>query len=354
MQQKQFIGGGIIVTLVVLVGVGLWQTEGQPTRGRITMVHQPKGAMGTTCKLALVVIGRPLRHAGNALKDAEDVLRAVEAKMSVWLTDSEVSHFNASEEGEDVPLSPATRAVLRAAQQAAAETEGAFDATCQPLVEVWKRAGDVGVLPTELQLADARAASNWELIELTDRGAIKRRATACIDLGGIAKGYAIDQAAEAMKRPDVVGGLVDVGGDVLCFGEQENGESWLVEVRNPFGPDCLAKVRIRDGAVCTSGNYARYTEIEGKRYGHIIDPRMRRPTNEAESVTVVAPTALTADIWATALCVLGQDGLQRLPDDVNALMVVGSRDDYHLLCTAGFLELFKEPLPARLMVWEPE
>jgi thiamine biosynthesis lipoprotein len=354
MQQKQFIGGGIIVALVVLVGVGLWQTEGQPTGGRITMVHEPQGAMGTTCKLALVVIGRPPPHAGKALKDAENVLRAVEAKMSVWLKDSEVSHFNASEEGKDVPLSPATRAVLRASQQAAAETEGAFDVTCQPLVKLWKRAGDVGVLPTELQLTDAHGASNWELIELTGGGAIKRRATACIDLGGIAKGYAIDRAAEAMQRPDVAGGMVDVGGDVLCFGQQENGEPWLVEVKNPFGPDCLAKVCIRDRAVCTSGNYARYTEIAGKRYGHIIDPRVGRPADAAESVTVVAPTALTADIWATALCVLGRDGLQRLPVDINALMVVGSRDDYHLLCTAGFLELFKEPLPERLMVWEPE
>lgn len=353
MRREQFIGGGIIATLIVLVGVGLWQTAGRPVRDRMTVVYEPRATMGTTCKLVLVVRNRRPPYAKKALREAETVLRAVEARMSVWLAESEISRFNTAA-GEEIPLSPESLEVLRAAQRAAVQTEGAFDVTCRPLVELWKRATQAGVLPTESELTDARHASHWALLELTDKGAIKRSATACVDLGGVAKGYAIDRAAEAMHRADVIGGLVDIGGDLVCFGQPEDGQSWPVDVKNPFGPGCLAKIRIRGGAVCTSGNYARHTEIAGKRYGHIIDPRNGRPAVPAESVTVVAPTALTADIWTTALCVLGPEGFERLPDNVNALMVVGSKKDYQIHCTAGFLKLLEEPLPGRLTVWKPE
>ena len=108
--------------------------------------------------------------------------------------------------------------VMRTAQQAALQTQGAFDVTCRPLVELWKTADEHGLLPTESELTGARDASNWELIELSDKAVIKRSPTVCVDLGGSAKGYAVDWATEVMRRADVLGGLVDVGGDVVCLG----------------------------------------------------------------------------------------------------------------------------------------
>jgi thiamine biosynthesis lipoprotein len=221
------------------------------------------------------------------------------------------------------------------------------------LIELWRRAGEQGVVPTESERNDARAASHWDLLELTDTGAVKRALGVCVDLGGIAKGYAIDRAVEALRRARVVGGMVDVGGDLACFGEQADGRDWPVDVKDPFGPGRLARLRVRGGAVATSGNYARYVEIAGQRYSHVIDPRTRRPAHAAQSVTVVAPTARTADVWATALSVLGPEGFGRLPKDVDALIIVGSKDDYQILCTTGFRNLLEEPLPERLAVWEP-
>jgi thiamine biosynthesis lipoprotein len=334
------------------VGIGLWQTAGERADGRIAVVGQPEKVMGTTCTLAAVVAYSQRAHAEDALREAEAVLRGVEARMSVWLADSEISRLNAAGPGEAIRLSPGSLEVLRAAREAGAETGGAFDVTCRPLLDLWRRAGERGVLPTERERNDARAASRWELLELTDTGAVKRSNGVCVDLGGIAKGYAIDRAVAALRRAGVARGLVDVGGDLACFGEPVDGRDWPCDVKRTFGPGRLARLRVREGAVATSGNYARYAEIAGRRYSHVIDPRTGRPADAAQSVTVAAPTARTADVWATALSVLGPEGLGRLPKDVDALMVVGSQDDYQVLCTPGFRTLLEEPLPEGLAVWQ--
>jgi len=352
MRKGQFIGSGLILTVVVLVSIGLWRTAGRETDDRIAVVGRPQGVMGTTCALAAIVPYRERAHAEGALREAEAALRMVEARMSVWLADSEISRLNAAKPGEEIPLSPGSLEVLRAAREAATQTGGAFDVTCRPLVELWRRAGEEGVVPDESERNDARAASNWDLIELTDRGVVKRADEVCVDLGGIAKGLGIDRAVEVLRRAGVAGGMVVVGGDLACFGEQANGRDWPVDVKNPFGPGRLAELRVRGGAVATSGNYARYVKIAGRRYGHIIDPRVGRPAEAAQSVTVVAPSALTADVWATALSVLGPEGFRRLPEHVHALMIVGPKDDHEILCTTGFRALLAEPIPAGLTVWE--
>lgn len=354
MRSRRLIGGGLIAALVALVAVGLWHTETarDGEGGRIAVVREPQGVMGTTCALVAVVQPQDRARAEAALDEAEEVLRTVEARMSAWLEDSEVGHLNAAAANEKVALSRDTVAVLRAARDAAVATEGAFDVTCRPLIELWRNAGAGGGLPTQEEVDAARARSTWDLIELTDDGATKRQSSARVDLGGLAKGYAIGRAAEALERAGLSGGMVDVGGDLLCFGYQADGRPWTVEVKNPFAAGRLGRLAITGRAVCTSGNYARFTLLQGRRYSHIIDPRLGRPADAVPSVTVVAPSALTADIWATALSVLGPDGLDRIPEGVEALMIVGSPDDYRMLCTPGLRSLLAEPRPEGLTVWE--
>jgi thiamine biosynthesis lipoprotein len=353
MRKSQFVSATLVLILVLLVGIGLWRTSGRRAHGRIALVRRPPAVMGTTCTLAAVVEQGQQASAEGALREAERALRSVEAKMSVWLADSEISRFNASAVGKEVPLSPESLDVLRAAKQAAAETQGAFDVTCQPVIALWREAGRQNRLPTESQRNAARATSNWKLIEIAGNGALKRAPGASVDLGGIAKGYAIDRAIRALAEAGVAGAMVDVGGDVACFGQQASGRDWSVDVKNPFGPGNLARLHLPDGAVATSGNYARYEEIAGKRYSHIIDPRAGRPAEAAESATVVAPTATVADVWATTLGVLGPEGLHQLPGDVEALMVIGSAEDYQILSTAGFPDLLREPPSQPLTIYEP-
>ena len=349
--KDRLIGVSLILTLVVLVGVGLWRTADRRGADRIAVTRRCRAVMGTDCTLAAVVPPGRRAHAEKALQEAEAVLRAAEARMSTWLDDSEIGRLNAAGGGVHVPLSPETLDVLRLARDANLRTDGTFDVTCRPLVELWRAAGKRGVVPDESELAAARAASNWELIELTDGGATKRRATVRVDLGGIAKGWAIDRAVEVLRRAGLSGGMVDVGGDLVCFGKPPDGGRWPVGVKDPLGRGHLARLRLSGGAVCTSGGYARFTEIAGRRYSHIIDPRTSEPADAALSVTVVAPDAATADVWATALSVLGTAGLKKLPGGVEAMMMTGSKEDHQTVCTPGLGELLEEPLPVGLTVW---
>ena len=347
--QRQALGAVLIAALAALVAVGLWKTSQPPPRPHyVVLVEQPRGIMGTSCSLTALAADE--ETAGRALKAAESALREVEARMSSWLADSEIGRLNTAPAGEQVPLSAATVDVLQAAHKAATDTQGAFDVTIGPLIKVWKQAGKAGKLPAEQDLTRARAASSWRLIELRASGAVKKADTARVDLGGIAKGFGIDRALAAMKREGAIGGLVDVGGDLRCFGQAPDGASWAVDVRDPFGDGNLAELQVREAAVCTSGNYARYVEIGGKRYSHIIDPRTGWPAETAPSVTVVAAQTITADIWATALSVLGERGLNLLPPGVEAMVVLGCPADHRLLYTPGFKAMLKGPAPAGVVL----
>ena len=346
---RKLIGGALIVALGALTAVALWKISApsSPPAAQVFVSH-PEGVMGTTC--TLIAVTDDPTQGQKALRDAEGALRRVEALMSVWLVDSEISRLNGAAAGEEVALSPETLLVLDTASTAALETDGAFDVTCRPVIELWRQAAERGRLPTDAELESARAVSSWELIELTPSGGIKHADTARVDLGGIAKGYAIDHALDTMKAAGVLGALVDVGGDLRCSGQPPQGSLWMVDVRDPFGEGRLGELGVWGAAVCTSGDYARFVEIDGRRYNHIIDPRTGQPTEAASSVTVVAQTALDGDVWATALSVLGRDGIERLPGGVEAMLVIGEADDYEMICTPGFNDMMREPLPEGLTV----
>ncbi|MCK4546446.1 MAG: FAD:protein FMN transferase [Candidatus Eisenbacteria sp.] len=335
MIKRNRIGRGFIVCLAILTGIGLWKTVPGRSPGVTTFVHAPQGIMGTTCTLAVATGARNEERARESLVDAERTLRAIEARMSSWLDDSEISRLNRATGSEEIPLSPQSCQVLRAALQAEAQTNGAFDVTCRPLIELWSKAARRGRLPTAAEIDAARSESSCGLIEVMDGGAVKHAAEARVDLGGIAKGYGIDQAVAVLRHSWMNGGLVDVGGDLFCFGSPDGEQYWSVEVKNPFGENPLGQLHLRDRAACTSGNYARYTTIEGERYSHIVDPRTGWPSTGVPSVTVVSSSAMVADIWATALSVLGEDGLALLPDGVEALMVLGTAEDYRFVTTPG-------------------
>ncbi len=350
MRKEQIIGRGLIATLAVLVGIGLWQTHRDDQSGRIAVIRHPRGIMGTTCTLAAIEILQEKDHAESALDAAEATLRSVEGQMSVWLTESEISQWNANRETD---LSPETLEVLRMARDAAEQTGGAFDVTCRPLIELWRHAVETGRLPSQSEIDEARGASAWELLDLTETGASKRGDGVCVDLGGIAKGYAINKAIQGLHRSGVSGAFVEVGGDLAGFHRNGGNETWPVDIKDPFADGVVGRLRLTSGAVCTSGNYARFFVIDGKRYSHIIDPRSGRPAAAVPSVTVAAEDAVTADIWSTALSVLGIAGLEKLPEKVDALIIVGERNDYRMVCTVGMRQLLEEPLPERLEVWEP-
>ena len=319
-------------------------TEPEPNEPH-AFATKPQAVMGTDTELTAVALGGDRKKAAAALADAERALRGVEAKMSSWIDATELGQFNDAPPGKASKLSETTLGLLRLSKQLATQTDGAFDVTCRPVLQLWRQAKNAKRLPTDLEIAAALAKCGWDKIELQTNSASKKIDGACVDLGGIAKGFGIDQAAQALQNAGLIGGMVNVGGDVRCFGQRAGGGKWRIGVRSPFDNDpTFAIVSISSGSVCTSGNYERFFTIGSKRYSHIVDPRTGRPVDKAPSVTVFAPTATAADAWATALSVLGEPGLELINEKsgVEAMLVIGTPDDYRVVMTPGFGKLLSK------------
>ncbi len=333
-----------ILIVVALVVVGIWQIRESTALRLHAVVRSPQRVMGTSCKLVAVVDASDVHNAQQALEEAEQAIRAVESKMSVWLENSEISVFNHAEAGIEIPLDESTLFVLRTSHDAFRDTDGAFDITCKPLIELWRDAADQNKIPSAEEIKQARLQSNWDLIELKESGVVKQKSSIQVDLGGVAKGFAIDCATEILKESGAAGGMVDIGGDLAVFGRTPDDDSWTVDIKDPFSEGCLGHIKVTNAAVCTSGNYARFTTINGMRFSHIIDPRTGKPADAVPSVTVVAKSAMAADIQATALSVLGSKGFYLIPEGFEVLMVEGKTEEHIIIVTPKFHELLLEPL----------
>lgn len=340
----------IVVTIIVLVICAIplsivfvdCYVSAQRAMERLEIVTKPAAMQPimSTPQFNILAVGKT-KEVDAAISSAENAARIVEREMNIFNPASELSKFNAAAPNETAPLSPETIAAILAAKQAYDETGGAFDATLRPVILLWKNAAKTNKLPTEAELSAARKSSSWSDFQFDGSKITKTKQTACVDLGGIAKGYAIDLATNALKKAGCEGGLVDIGGDICCFGHKKDGSEWIIGVRDPFDPHSgkmLATLKLTDAGVCTSGNYERAELIQGKRYNHIVDPRTCQPADACPSVTVIAPSATQADAWATALSVLGPDGLTLLPKDgsIHAMLVVGDRDNFKIITSPHF------------------
>ncbi|MFZ5815135.1 MAG: FAD:protein FMN transferase [Bacillota bacterium] len=239
--------------------------------------------------------------------------------------------------GEWVPVEPLTLRALLLARSWEARTGGAFDAALGGVIDLY-RFGDGGQVPSPAELAGALALSGavaWELDEAGSRARVARAGTV-LDLGGLHKGLAVDQAAAALRAHGVTRGLVDAGGNMLALGLRADGSPWRIGIQHPRRPDrVLAVIPLSDQAIATSGDYQQFFEQGGKRYHHVLDPRTGEPASGVLSVTVLAPTAVEADLLSTALFVLGPErGMElvsRSPG-VEALWVTGALE---LVATPG-------------------
>ena len=294
----------------------------------------------------------------QALQRAHQAMELVNTLMSTYRSDSDLSRLNAAEAGRPVRVHEELMSVLLEARRHTSLTDGAFDPTARGLFQLWKSAHNTRELPGDDRVASAKALRGWDKLTL-DAGemtAVKSMADMQIDLGAIAKGHAVDLALSRLRESGMAGALAEVGGEVRVFGTAPDGGAWRLGIRHPWQTDEQGRIvacgalALEDGAVATSGNYERFSVIDGKRYSHIIDPRTGRPVEGVASVTVIAKDCMTADIWATALSVLGKQGLQIVEDtaDLEAMMIVGPAGGPEVLVSSGFAQYLHDGQPISL------
>jgi len=251
----------------------------------------------------------------EAAPQARDTTQAtferLNALLSIWREDSEVSAINrAAGTGASVAVSPEVAEVLKAALELCDKSDGAFNPLVGPVMKAWGfNAADARpALPDAAVLREAVALTDWRHVVLDSNTILLPKTGMSLDLGAIAKGYAVDVAYDALKAEGHTNLLIDLGGDLRAMGEAAPGRGgWRTGIRNPFRRgENIAQFLLADGeGVATSGNYERFVEIEGVRYAHIMDARTARPVTGMASVTVIAPTSMLADGLSTTLFVLG-------------------------------------------------
>ena len=283
----------------------------QPSiRSKDLRVHLTGESMGSTWNVKLDSTG----HSADVLGDAvQSALRAVDERMSLYRPESELSAFNAAPSGVPIPLSSELFAVLSAAHDVSAWSNGAFDVTVAPAVETW----GFGIrktrrVPSASEVAAGRAVVDWRALQLdpVHRTAVKRMAGMRIDLNGIAKGYGVDVATRTLDAYGVAHYMVEVGGEVRTKGLNASAERWQIGIEEPDAVPQRARqvVPLSGQAMATSGDYRIYFEQDGRRYSHEIDPATVAPiSHRLCSVSVVASDCMRADALATALIVMGPD-----------------------------------------------
>ena len=262
-----------------------------------------------------------------AILQALTEMRRLEALLSEWRDDSEVGKINLNP-NQWVSVGPETFAVIARALEEGKASGGAFDITFQAMSGVWKfgsAAEERPKLPAKSQIERLKKLVDYRTVQLDPaQRAVRIPKDHKLGLGGIAKGYIVDRAADILKRANVRDFLVQAGGDLFGSGKKPDGSPWVSGIRDPRGPDGVffASIELTDHAFSTAGDYARSYVIGNRRYHHIIDPHTGYPATASRSVTVWAEDATTADAVDDAVFILGPEAGLKLVEATPGVGVV--------------------------------
>ena len=299
--------------------------------------------MGTLVKITAVARTESVAQA--AATAGFDEIRRLEEILSTWIPTSELSRVNASAGVMPVHVSQETLTVVQRAVQAAEMTDGGFNIAIGPAVDAWSVI-DARRIPTESELDALRPLVDLMSVHVDTREQTiyLGKAGMRIDVGGIGKGYAADQAVEALRKAGAVAGVVALSGDIKTFGRLPGGKMFPVGIQHPRKDgSVLAWIDLRDEAISTAGDYERFFEREGVRYHHILDPRTLQPAHSCQSVTVVARDGIWADGLDTGIFVMGVELGMRLVEtlpDVEAIIV---DNEGHVHVSSGLRDRIRKP-----------
>jgi thiamine biosynthesis lipoprotein len=320
-------------------------------RGSAELDSNYRLVMGTFARVVVIAADRNV--ANKCIDAAFAEINKVDALMSKYKSDSEISIVNRDGFKRAVGVSDSVYEVLQKSIEFSKLTDGAFDITVGPLVDLFHSSEKTEVAPSEEEIAQAETKVGFKKLELNGENKTVRFTVEGmqLDLGGIAKGYAVDKAIEAVQKAGALGAMVDIGGNIRCFGTTPRGkDNWLIGVQNPKavnnpnlkvqstdGNDYLLTLKLKDKAVATSGDYQQFVIINGNRYSHILNPHTGTSAEGLSSVTIITDNATDADALSTAVSVTGiEKGLaliEKLPN--TEAILITSQPKNELIKTSG-------------------
>jgi thiamine biosynthesis lipoprotein len=295
---------GNALVLPGLLLVALLQAGESPALVRFSFTEPH---MGTRFKILLYAADEPA--AAKAAKAAFARVAHLDQVMSDYRNTSELMQLCKQAGGDPVKVSEELFFVLARAQEVSRQSDGAFDVTVGPIVKLWRRAKRTGMIPDKDDLDKALALVGYEKMKLDPKARTVQlmKAGMQLDLGGIAKGYAADEALRVLKEQGVSRALVAAGGDIAASDAPPDAEGWKVGIAPLDDPEKPAEhyVLLKNSAVSTSGDAEQHVVIDGKRYSHIVDPKTGIGLTQRMNVSVTAPNGITSDSLTKVVSVLG-------------------------------------------------
>jgi len=246
----------------------------------------------------------------KVIDKAIKAMKALEDRFNYFSDTSELAKINNLKKAGKLVLSEEMFEVLKTSRLLCEETNGAFDVSMEPLLQIWQTSESRNSAPNETEIESAQSQIGLHVWTLNsqDKSITINRDGVKINLGGIAKGFIVDRGAEVLKEAGITNALINAGGDIYCIGSGES-DGWIIGIRDPVrNKNIIATFKASNKAIATSGGYERYTKIQNQTFSHIIDPRTGYPVDKmSKSVTVVAKDCMLADALATALYILDKD-----------------------------------------------
>lgn len=300
--------------------------------------------MGTSYQVKIITNDDvPTENLGEQI---ENRLSSLNQTFSTYIETSELMQFNQAKTGQPQAISEDMQVVMSIAQEVYGLTDGAFDPTVAPLVNLWGFGPNESnnVIPQSEQIQQALSVIGLNHLVLNKAAKkAQREQDIKLDFSAIAKGYAVDAVADLLESSGIQHYLVEVGGELRARGYKPNGDLWRIAIERPslVQGDVQQVIALQDVAVATSGDYRNYFEKNGKRYSHTIDPRIGYPVDhELASVTIIEETAVKADALATAMMVMGPEDSLMLAEKYNipVYILVKEADGFKVQYSKAFAQ----------------
>ncbi|MGE4584456.1 MAG: FAD:protein FMN transferase [Sphaerochaeta sp.] len=323
------------VTIYLLIGLLVVMLAASCSKAPVEPQAESFLMLGTVCKIT--IYDNPNEEAFTA---AFSRLREIEQKMSLHIETSELSEINRNAGIKPVKVSADTYAVIKKALEIAKLSNGAFDPTIGPLVEAWDIGGDNPRRPSDEELANLLPLIGYDRVITDDanQSVMLKDKGMILDLGGIAKGYAADQAAAVLKEHHVQKAIVNLGGNVLTLGRKPDGTLWRIGVQDPDleRGDYAIIVQLDDTSLVTSGPYERFFVLDGITYHHILDTKTGYPVqSDLTSASIITKSSFLADALSTSVYALGYEKGMEMIDKLEGVEAIFFTKDKKILLSNG-------------------